>query len=133
MLFAVLVKRVLVKRERKCVNSLACQSIIVTRMRTMPSEFADEEYNEEYDFASSDEDEECDEGNDMRLSLLTRSMTLSKLRLCQMLLSFKISLDDTDNDNNDIVLDILKPRSLTAAAPQFIRRSEAPLAVQFTP
>ena len=30
---------------------------------------------------------------------------------CQM------SFDDTDNDFNDMVLDILKPRSLTAAAP----------------
>ena len=34
-----------------------------------------------------------------------------------------MSFDDTDNDCNDImVLDILKPRSLTAAAPQYVDR-----------
>ena len=30
----------------------------------------------------------------------------------------QLSFDDTDNDFNDLVLVILKPRSLTAAAPQ---------------
>ena len=51
------------------------------------------------------------------LGLFIVAMTRScKLASCFYLVFCQMSFDDTDHDINDIVLVILKPRSLTAAA-----------------
>ena len=75
------------------------------------------------------------EPSKLRLRTLLVAMTRScKLASClRLFVVCQMSFDDTDKDFNYMVLVILKPRSLTAAAPQlllFVSQERCLLTVQ---